>query len=86
MLALRAGIGLGEVLGPKPGPQEAPRGPKTAKNTPYNNPGTRILRVSMGRSGIWSYGCGGAGHRRHGIYFVNLKNVFSCLGIGVGRC
>ena len=30
-----------------------------------------------------------AGHRQHGIDFVisrNLKNVFSCLGLGVGEC
>ena len=41
---------LGEVLEPKPGPREAPRGPKTAKNQKGQNPGNHILRVSMGRS------------------------------------
>ncbi len=41
---------LGEVLEPKPGPQEAPRGPKTTKNPKWQNPGNQILRVSTGRS------------------------------------
>ena len=41
---------LGEALEPKPGPQEAPRGPKTTKNQKSQNPGNQILRMSMGRS------------------------------------
>ncbi len=38
---------LGEVLGSKPGLQEAPRDPKTTKNEKTQNQGNHLLRVSM---------------------------------------
>ena len=41
---------LGEVLEPKPGPQEAPQSQKTAKKAKSQNTGNLILRMSMGRS------------------------------------
>ncbi len=34
---------LGKALEPKPGPQEAPRGPNIAKHIPYQNLGNDIL-------------------------------------------
>jgi hypothetical protein len=40
---------LGDGLGPKPGPQEASRGPKTTKHKKAQNHGNQIIRVSMGR-------------------------------------